>query len=157
MATLFLGDLSILCHENDLEEAFFERGYRPARGSIKIMRNGLDHHPRGYGFVSFETMGEAMAAMKDMDGLVVHGRKLRIKFAARKQPDLTPLTCADPIHSVHVKFITRLTANFDGAWRVDFFVSFSFSNARFPTPLPLPSQRGCLKRFSVRTSTEFPL
>ena len=113
--TLFLGDLSILTHELDLLDELQRFGHEPSLNSVKVMR-GTDSHPRGYGFVSFFTREEAVAAMEGMEGHAVHGRKLRIKFAARRIVDMTPLTCEGPVHSVHVTFVTKLMSNFDGAW-----------------------------------------
>ena len=109
--TLCLGNLSILCTEDDIGEAFLARGFTPT--GIKIMRSE-DGRPRSFGFVRFATKDVAVDAMKELDGKTVHGRKLRIKFGARRLPDITPITSAAPIHSVHVKFTTELMSNFDG-------------------------------------------
>ena len=117
---LYLGDLSILASEEELQDELDARGFKPEE--VKIMRAN-DGRPRGFGFVSFATRSEAVAVMKEMDGQTLHGRKLRIKFAAHRVPDLTPITCSAPIHSVHVKFTTHLLSNFDGTYLPSFFIS----------------------------------
>ena len=170
--TLFLGDLSILCTEDAIGEAFLARGFTPT--GIKIVRSE-DGRPRSFGFVRFATKDVAVDAMKELDGQTVYGRKLRIKFAARQLPDVTPITTAAPIHTVHVKFTTQLVAHFDGNARLYLLCHVLCPCALFlaasnlcpsPTGLLIPNrpiyrrhhqhhhvltQRSCWRRFSVRT------
>jgi len=155
--TLFLGDLSILCNENTLRDEFRMRDMAPT--AIKIMR--IDGRPRGFGFVSFPTKDLAVKAMTEMNGQTVHGRKLRIKFAAYRLPDMTPITTSALIHSVHVKFTTHLMTHFDGTLpsQLPLPVSPHFPGkfqrhqlTLLPALIPLhPTQRSYCRRSSYRT------
>lgn len=97
--TLFVGDLSTVCSENDLVSAFSQYGVVT---SAKIQRFRTNKKSMGYGFVSMQTEEEAEIARNNLDGQLLCGRHLRIRDAVhgvidRNQP-------VDVKHSVHLKF-----------------------------------------------------
>jgi RNA recognition motif-containing protein len=158
--TLFLGDLSILCNENTLRDEFRMRDMAPT--AVKIMR--IDGRPRGVGFLSFLTKDLAVKAMTEMNGQTVHGRKLRIKFAAYRLPDMTPITTSALIHSVHVKFTTHLMTHFDGTSQLQLPLSHLTSlvnsngiNLHFDPPsYPSTPRRGATAGVLPTVRTLFP-
>jgi U1 small nuclear ribonucleoprotein len=70
--TLFLGDLSSFCTEEDVHR-FFQSCGEVER--IRVMR-GKELKPLGYGFVSFVTR-EAALRGKALDGAVFLGRPVK--------------------------------------------------------------------------------
>lgn len=71
---LFLGDLSMLCTEADLEDAFSPFG---TIVEIRIKRSKETSKTLSYGFLEFSAAAAAVKAMNDMDGVVLKGRRLR--------------------------------------------------------------------------------
>jgi RNA recognition motif-containing protein len=70
--SLFLGDLSCYCHEQDIYNAFKSYGEIE---SIRLMR-GKDNRVLGYGFITFVDVRSTIAAQA-MNGTVVVGRPLK--------------------------------------------------------------------------------
>lgn len=71
--SLFLGDLSCFCQENEIYDIFSQFG---PIDEIRIKRNeeGLG---LGYGFVTFLEMKSAEAALLGADGMVILGRPVK--------------------------------------------------------------------------------
>lgn len=72
---LFLGDLSMTCHEADLEEAFSPYG---TILEIRVKRSKETAKTLSYGFLEFDSANAAVTAMNEMDGQVLKGRPLRL-------------------------------------------------------------------------------
>jgi nucleolin len=70
--SLFLGDLSCFCHENDVADAFRKYGEIE---NIRLKR-GRDNKCLGYGFIIFMDMDSALAA-QEMDGKLIVGRSVK--------------------------------------------------------------------------------
>ena len=71
--TLFLGDLSYFCTEDDLFNLF--SGYGPIN-TIRVQR-GVSGEPLLHGYIVFHSPMSARQALVDMDGLAFMGRNLR--------------------------------------------------------------------------------
>ena len=76
--TLFVGDLSVTCDEQRLNELFQSCGV--VITSLRIMKN-KDNSSLGYGFVNVETVEQAQHAFTSLNGILVCGRYLRLGFA----------------------------------------------------------------------------
>lgn len=78
-ATLFLGDLSSVCSEEDIEKVFIPYG---KIRHIRIQRSPSSCSSLGYGFIRMGNPAEAMRAKEDLDGFLLCGRKIRVRDAA---------------------------------------------------------------------------
>lgn len=81
--TLFVGNLAFKATEQELQELFAPYG---TVRSARIMRDRKTRRPRGFGFVEMAG-GEAVKAIRALDGKEFHGRKLRIKEGNRKEAE----------------------------------------------------------------------
>ncbi len=72
--TLFVGDLSIYCSREDLENVFSRFG---SIKDIRIKRDEETGKNLSYGFVEFEHVSCAADALQHMNGYVLCGRPLR--------------------------------------------------------------------------------
>lgn len=72
--TLFIGDLSIHCTEKDIFQLFQVFG---AIESIQLKRKATANNRPTYGFIGFSLRESAEAALKYMNGHVIHGRAIR--------------------------------------------------------------------------------
>ncbi len=72
--SLFVGDLPKFCSETDLEQLFSPYGVLL---DAKIKRNGTTGKTLSYGFVTYASETSAQEALKNMDGAMFSGRKLR--------------------------------------------------------------------------------
>ena len=72
--SLFVGDLSIFCSEQELEKTFAPFG---TLVEIKIMRSEETSRNLSYGFVKFATANSAKAAMNELNGIMLCGRQMR--------------------------------------------------------------------------------
>ena len=72
--TLFVGDLSIFCTENDIREAF---GVYGELLEVKIIRCEETKKNLSYGFVKFAETDSALRAIDELNGTVLCGRPLR--------------------------------------------------------------------------------
>lgn len=72
--TLFLGDLSKFCVEEDLSALFGQFGEIV---EIRIMRNSSTGKALSYGFIRFLQYDCAAAALASLNGMPFHGRHLR--------------------------------------------------------------------------------
>jgi len=72
--TLFVGDLSIFCTEEDLREAFEEYG---ELSEVKIIRCEETKKNLSYGFVKYVETEAAVRAIEELNGSMLCGRPLR--------------------------------------------------------------------------------
>lgn len=72
--SLFVGDLPKYCNEADLERLFIR--FSPII-DVKIKRNSNTGRTLSYGFVTFSSEMVAAEAMRQLDGTMFQGRKLR--------------------------------------------------------------------------------
>lgn len=73
-STLFLGDLSAFCSEQDIYNFFVPYGEIT---EIKIMRSEETHRNLSYGFIKFANPACAKRALNGLDGVLFCGRHLR--------------------------------------------------------------------------------
>eukprot|EP01039_Chlorochromonas_danica_P000339 gene339-363_t len=116
-ATLFVGDLSIFCSEEHLRLVFGQYGVIE---EVKIIRCENTHKNLCYGFVRLVEGQAAASAMTELNGKLLCGRPLRIRWAAHKpsqqqelSPSSTSTTCPTeqdkdeekaPTASIHVVY-----------------------------------------------------
>eukprot|EP01033_Poteriospumella_lacustris_P012310 gene12310-8803_t len=79
---LFLGDLSLFCNEEDLRVAFQPFG---SLVEVRIKRSKENKKNLSYGFVEFLSPIDAIRAMQAMDGKLLCGRALKVRWASKKQ------------------------------------------------------------------------
>ncbi len=82
-STLFVGDLSVSCLENDLYELFSAYGIVTNIRVMKTRKNAS----LGYAFVTLSSFAEAHSAMNQLNGIMFCGRKLRIGLADARRAD----------------------------------------------------------------------
>jgi len=75
---LFVGGLAWATDDDSLSKAFQEHG---TVEEAKVINDRDTGRSRGFGFVTFETEENAIAAQKAMDGQEMDGRQLRVDFA----------------------------------------------------------------------------
>ena len=105
--TLFLGDLSIFCKENDLR-ALFE----PFGTVISIHMKGKEQKKNlSYAFIKFESRECAENALREINGQIFKGRALKIGWASnspnkKKSSNKIRLDRLrqDPTAQLHVSF-----------------------------------------------------
>lgn len=77
-STLFLGDLSTFCTEQDIHHLFAPFGEVV---EIKIMRSEETMRNLSYGFIKFSNPVSAKKALNALDGSLFCGRNLRYSFS----------------------------------------------------------------------------
>ncbi|XP_076927739.1 glycine-rich RNA-binding protein 4, mitochondrial-like [Bidens hawaiensis] len=80
-AKLFVGGLAYATDEMGLREAFQEFGEVI---DAKVITDRDSGRSRGFGFVSYTSADAANTALQDMDGMELHGRRIRVSFAQEK-------------------------------------------------------------------------
>ncbi|RKP03134.1 hypothetical protein CXG81DRAFT_1780, partial [Caulochytrium protostelioides] len=80
--TLFLGNLPFNCSETDIDSAFSSFG---SIASIRLPTSRETGEFRGFGYVSFNDVATAKAALDAMNGEYIHGRSMRIDYAGERQ------------------------------------------------------------------------
>ena len=110
-ATIFVGDLSRFCSDEDITSLFLPYGRVL---ETKIMRNPVTGISLGYGFLIMGSAESATLAMQCLHGIQLRGRPLRVKWAGRNiknelAASYPARTARDPsvetvINSVHVRF-----------------------------------------------------
>ncbi|KAL9438435.1 hypothetical protein AB3S75_024164 [Citrus x aurantiifolia] len=76
---LFVGGISYNMDDNSLREAFAKYGYV---NEARIILDRETGRSRGFGFVTFSTVEEASSAIQALDGQDLHGRRVRVNYAA---------------------------------------------------------------------------
>ncbi|ORY88229.1 hypothetical protein BCR35DRAFT_289106 [Leucosporidium creatinivorum] len=80
--------LSIRTRERDLEEEFARSGRVE---KVVIVYDQRSERSRGFGFVTMVDVPDAERAIADLNGMELHGRRLRVDFSATVRPhDPTP-------------------------------------------------------------------
>jgi RNA recognition motif-containing protein len=107
-ATLYLGDLSRSCFENDIVNLFSEVG---TVIDVKIIRSKNDNNGIGYGFVTLSNKCEANLAIEKFSNIILHGRPLRMNWAARHIRDESNPLCQEDvvINSIYIRFNTKVS------------------------------------------------
>ncbi len=82
MKNLYVGNLSYTLSEDELRSAFEQFG---EIASCRIIRDRQTGDSRGFGFVEMATDEAAQAAMDNLNGAEVGGRRLRINEAQPKE------------------------------------------------------------------------
>eukprot|EP00599_Poterioochromonas_sp_BG-1_P007876 CAMPEP_0173150006 /NCGR_PEP_ID=MMETSP1105-20130129/10683_1 /TAXON_ID=2985 /ORGANISM="Ochromonas sp., Strain BG-1" /LENGTH=559 /DNA_ID=CAMNT_0014065019 /DNA_START=360 /DNA_END=2039 /DNA_ORIENTATION=+ len=99
--TLFVGDLSYFCTEEDLLSIF--SGYGPIL-TVRV-RRGITGDSLMHGFVALASAESAQRAIRDLDGLEFMGRNMRVQLSADGQKPITDVK--DEYIQVHVSFISK--------------------------------------------------
>ncbi len=81
---LFVGSLSWGLSWQDLKEAFGQHGEVVY---TKVITDRETGRSKGFGFVEFATVEEAVAAKNAMDGTELDGRTIKVDFAEEKPRD----------------------------------------------------------------------
>ncbi|SCV69466.1 BQ2448_2486 [Microbotryum intermedium] len=80
--------LSIRTTERDLEDEFSRSGKVE---KVVIVYDARSDRSRGFGFVTMASVEDADRAISDLNGIDLHGRRIRVDFSATKRPhDPTP-------------------------------------------------------------------
>ncbi|GAA6042447.1 hypothetical protein JCM8097_008457 [Rhodosporidiobolus ruineniae] len=80
--------LSIRTQERDLDDEFSRSGRVEKVVIVYDQRSGRS---RGFGFITMASVEDAERAIADLNGIDLHGRRLRVDFSATKRPhDPTP-------------------------------------------------------------------
>ena len=149
-ATVFIGDLSRFCSDEDILSLFLPFGKVI---ETKIMRNPVTGISLGYGFLIMGSTDSALLAMQYLQGVQLRGRPLSIKWAGRNiKNEVTKTiphsprdsTTAAVINSVHVRFqalhVSEQLSPFCPhllCTRTLTFLSVLFLMFNFPSPSPL--------------------
>ncbi len=80
---LFVGGLSWNTDDQLLRSTFETIG---AIGDARVITDRDSGRSRGFGFVTFESSGDAARAIEEMDGSVLDGRTLRVNEANERPP-----------------------------------------------------------------------
>lgn len=79
---LFVGGLSWNLRWQDIKDAFNE--HAPVVHA-KVIMDRETNKSRGFGFVEFETVEDAVTAKNAMDGAELDGRSIKVDFAEDKR------------------------------------------------------------------------
>jgi RNA recognition motif-containing protein len=105
--TLFVGDLSVFCTEPQLRQLFQQYGIID---DIRLKKTTANETRLGYGFIQFIDRENAQNAMQNLNGMMFHGRVMRINWATPKSSSkkliIKPPKKAEAAQ-VHVSFISR--------------------------------------------------
>lgn len=81
---LFVGGLSWNLTWQDLKDAFAEHGEVVF---ARVITDRETNKSRGFGFVEFENIEDAVKAKEAMDGVELDGRAVKVDFAQEKEQD----------------------------------------------------------------------
>ncbi|XP_022736688.1 glycine-rich RNA-binding protein 2, mitochondrial-like [Durio zibethinus] len=80
---LFVGGISYQTDDQSLKEAFSKYGEVIEARVIVDRETGRS---RGFGFVTYTSTEDASSAVQALDGQVLHGRQVRVNYAAERAP-----------------------------------------------------------------------
>lgn len=83
---LFVGNLAFRVTDEDLSQMFSEFGQV---SSCNVAKDRDTGRSRGFGFVEMQTVAEAEAAIKGMNGMDVEGRQLSVVISEPKPRQTT--------------------------------------------------------------------
>ncbi|TNY22640.1 hypothetical protein DMC30DRAFT_338292, partial [Rhodotorula diobovata] len=75
--------LSIRTLERDLYDEFSRSGTCEKAVIVVDQRSGRS---RGFGFVTMASVDDAQRAIDDLNGIDLHGRRIRVDFSATRRP-----------------------------------------------------------------------
>lgn len=103
--TLFVGDLSSCCTEENLQTAFGQYGkVKHVRiQQIKDKHSG-QKVSAGYGFVRMFSPEQAEIAMASIDGTLIAGRQVRVRYATYHTEDASKV---ESRMSLYVKYVAK--------------------------------------------------
>jgi RNA recognition motif-containing protein len=78
---LFVGGLSWGLEWQEVKDAFKEHG---EVAHVKVIKDRETGKSRGFGFVEFATVEEAVKAKEAMDGAELDGRTIKVDYAQEK-------------------------------------------------------------------------
>ena len=81
---LFVGNLSWNLNWQELKDIFKEYG---EVAFVRVVTDRETGRSKGFGFVEFTTVEDAISAKEAMDGQEIDGRELRIDFAQEREQD----------------------------------------------------------------------
>lgn len=73
-STLFVGNLSVFCTEQDIEQIFCNYG---TILEIRMAKSEDQSKHLSYGFVKFASIASALQAMQELNGTLLCGRPLK--------------------------------------------------------------------------------
>ncbi|XP_039028788.1 glycine-rich RNA-binding protein 2, mitochondrial-like isoform X2 [Hibiscus syriacus] len=80
---VFVGGISFQTDDQGLREAFSQYGEVVEARVIVDRETGRS---RGFGFVTYASTDDASSAIQALDGQVLHGRQVRVNYAAERPP-----------------------------------------------------------------------
>lgn len=80
---IYAGNLSYETKDEDLKTAFGQFG---KVDSAEVVKDKIDGRSKGFGFVEMPSDEEAIIAIKEMDGVELNGRALRVN-ESKPRPD----------------------------------------------------------------------
>lgn len=84
MKRIYVGNLSFGTEEEGLKEAFQKFG---EVGSVSIIVDRDTGRSKGFAFVEMPDDENAMEAIKNLNGSVLDGRKIRVDIAEERRPN----------------------------------------------------------------------
>lgn len=102
METLFVGNLSYFCTESVLRNTFQPFG----TVNSAIIRKTKANQTLFYGFVQMASAQEALAAVANLDGKMIQGRRMKVSISKSTQEKDT---CSDHFIQTRVSFLTHHT------------------------------------------------
>jgi RNA recognition motif-containing protein len=85
--SLYVGNLASTTAEDTIRSAFTSAGFTVKK--VLVMRSPQNDRSRGFGFVEFETLDEAEAAIRTMTAAAIDGRPLKLGMARERPPSRT--------------------------------------------------------------------
>lgn len=80
---VYIGNMSFMTTEETLKKVFSQFGNVI---SAEVIRDKFTEQSKGFGFVEMEDEEEAKAAIYELNGKDLEGRRLRVNFAEQKAP-----------------------------------------------------------------------
>eukprot|EP01038_Epipyxis_sp_PR26KG_P010124 gene10124-13608_t len=156
--SLFLGDLSVFCTEQDIMSAFECYG---EIADIKVMKSKETKLSLGYGFVRFYSYDNARYAMENMKNVNLLGRELRINWAQGNPPppinatdlksldgsDVEEETCINDPSEVKGLFESALHCKFETVHKIKYVVDEGVLKEIFSCVGPVVSVQ--IKRYGI--------
>ena len=81
---LYIGNLDYSVTEEDLRQAFSEKGMKPK--DVRVIKDKFSGRSKGFGFAELETQEQVGQAISNLDGVDLKGRKLRVSQARERKP-----------------------------------------------------------------------